>query len=124
MLRAEESLRSKTVEGTCQELWGILLAYNLIRLEMTKVAEEAEVPAVQVSFAHALRHLILEWTAYGHASPGTLPGRLRKLREDLQAWVLPARRPKRSYPRAVKVKMSRFAKKPSGGAKSRRRTSK
>lgn len=124
MLCAEETLRSKTVEGTCQELWGILLAYNLVRLEMTAVADEANVPAVQVSFAHALRHLILEWTAYGHASPGSLPSRLRKLREDLRAWVLPARRSKRSYPRAVKIKMSRFAKKPSKGGESPQKTPK
>ena len=31
LLQAEETIRSRTVEGVEQELWGILLAYNLIR---------------------------------------------------------------------------------------------
>ena len=32
MLDREEAIRSRTPEGVRQELWGILIAYNLIRL--------------------------------------------------------------------------------------------
>ncbi|OAI81542.1 transposase, partial [Ralstonia solanacearum] len=31
MLGSELTLRSRTVEGVCQEIWGALIAYNLIR---------------------------------------------------------------------------------------------
>lgn len=111
MLLSEESLRSKTVEGVRQEIWGILLAYNTIRLEMAAVADEAEISPTRISFAHSLRHMILEWVAYGHASPGALPKRVRRFRQDLKAWILPPRRSDRSYPRAVKRKMSNYRKK-------------
>lgn len=111
MLRQEESLRSQTVDGTRQELWGIFLAYNLVRLEMAVIADELRIPATQISFALTLRFLLLEWRAFGHASPGSLPKRLSRMREDLIAFALPKRRPKRRYPRAVKRKMSSYAKK-------------
>lgn len=111
MLLSEESLRSKTVEGVRQETWGILLAYNLVRLEMAAVADEAEVEPTRISFVHAVRHLIFEWQAFGLASPGALPKRVRQARDALHAWVLPPRRPNRRYPRAVKRKMSNYPKK-------------
>ena len=33
LLDREEAIRSKTREGVEQELWGVLLAYNLVRVE-------------------------------------------------------------------------------------------
>ena len=36
------TLRSRTVEGVYQEIWGALTAYNLIRLEMAKAALEVK----------------------------------------------------------------------------------
>ena len=38
MLDRQETIRSRTVDGVGQELWEILLAYNLIRLEMERTA--------------------------------------------------------------------------------------
>jgi hypothetical protein len=111
MLMSEESLRSKTVDGVRQEIWGVLLAYNLIRMEMAAVADEAEVKPIEISFVHALRHLLFEWQSFGMASPGALPKRVRQARENLVAWILAKRRPERRYPRAVKRKMSNYAKK-------------
>ena len=39
MLGAALTLRSKTVEGVYQEIWGTLIAYNLVRLEIAKAAD-------------------------------------------------------------------------------------
>ena len=44
MLEREETLRSKSPRGVAQELWGIGLVYNLVRLEMERIAAAAEVP--------------------------------------------------------------------------------
>src|SRR5207248_1336086 len=41
MLERREHIRSKKPEGVEQELWGLALAYNLIRLEMLRIAREA-----------------------------------------------------------------------------------
>ena len=38
MLNREEAIRSRTPEGVRQELWGLFLAYNMVRLEMARVA--------------------------------------------------------------------------------------
>ena len=43
MLHREEAIRSRTPDGVRQELWGIALAYNLVRLEMERAAAEARV---------------------------------------------------------------------------------
>jgi hypothetical protein len=37
-------------------------------------------------------------------SPGTIPKRLRRVREEILRFVLPPRRSQRSYPCAVKIK--------------------
>ena len=41
LLDRQESIRSRTPQGVRQELWGIAIAYNLIRLEMERAAAEA-----------------------------------------------------------------------------------
>jgi len=50
---------------------------------------------------------------------GTIPKRLAHLRRSLERLVLPKRRTHRSFPRAVKIKMSNYPRKrpKSGGAK-------
>jgi hypothetical protein len=40
MLEREEAIRSQTPLRVCQEVWGILLAYNLVRLEIERIADE------------------------------------------------------------------------------------
>jgi hypothetical protein len=111
LLEREETIRSKTPDGVVQELWGVLLAYNLIRLEMEQVAREAKVEPTRISFAESLRLIRYEWSWLSVASPGAIPARLRKLRANLKRYVLPPRRPHRSYPRAVKLKMSSYDRK-------------
>jgi hypothetical protein len=45
------TVRSRTVEGVYQEIWGALTAYDLIRLEMAKAALEVKCEPRSVSCA-------------------------------------------------------------------------
>jgi hypothetical protein len=109
MLERMESLRSKKPEGVLQELWGVLLAYNLVRLEMARIAREVGVPPTRISFVLALTRICDEWmwTAIT-TSPGAVPKHLSQLREKLKLLTLPPRRTDRSYARVVKSGTSRY----------------
>jgi len=111
LLDREETLRSKSPTAVTQELWGVLLAFNLVRLEMEQVAAEAKVPPTRISFVAALRLIVDEWIWLANTSPGAIPSRLRDLRASLKRFILPPRRSERSYPRAVKIKMSNYPRK-------------
>lgn len=113
LLNRQESIRSKTPEGVRQELWGIALAYNLVRVEMERAAAEAGVPATRISFVAALAMIRDEFHTLSlpRMAPGAIPAHLQDLRRRLKRLVLPPRRPNRSYPRAVKLKMSNYPRK-------------
>ena len=111
MLQQEHALRSGTIEGVHQELWGILLAYNLVRREMGVMADEAGVPPTRVSFTAAYLHIVDEWLWCAVASPGAIPKHLRALRQDLARFILPPRREHRSNPRVVKRKDAPYSRK-------------
>jgi hypothetical protein len=110
ILEREETIRSKSPTSVAQELWGILLAYNLVRLEMERVADEAGVEPSRISFIAALHLVCDEWLWCAVAKPGAIPKHLRNLRAKLARLVLPTRRT-RTYPRAVKIKMSSYPRK-------------
>jgi len=110
-LEREEALRSKTPARILQEVWGLALGYNLVRLAMARVAARARVPPVRISFRHALQFIRLFWLTAWTTSPGVLPRRLEALHDELALLVLPERRPHRRYPRAVKIKMSNYPRK-------------
>jgi hypothetical protein len=111
LLDREETIRSKTRAGVEQELWGIVLAYNLVRLEMARVAKSAKVEPTRISFVESLRLICDEWMWLSVTSPGAIPKRLATMRANLKRYILPPRRSKRSYPRAVKIKMSNYDRK-------------
>ena len=110
MLRREESTRSKSPRGVAQELWGLAIAYNLVRFEAERVADEAGVLPTKISFVAALNFVEAALRTWSTDSAGRLPERLQKLREDISHFILPERR-SRSYPRAVKIKMSNYPRK-------------
>ena len=110
LLDREEAIRSRKPDGVKQELWGILLAYNLIRLEMARIAAEAHVEPTRISFVEALRLIRDEWEWLTVTSPGAIPKRLETMRRNVKRYVLPPRR-SRSFPRAVKIKMSSYDRK-------------
>jgi len=121
LLDRQEAIRSKTPTGVRQELWAIALAYNLVRLEMERIADEADVAPSRISFVMSLRLIRDEWMwAAASNAPGAIPRNLRRLREELKRFVLPPRRPERRYPRAVKLKMSNYDRKRPTTARRRR----
>ncbi len=60
MMGMARCLRSQSVAATRQEIWGILIAYNLVRLEMARTAEQAKCAPNDVSFIFALGVFQLE----------------------------------------------------------------
>jgi len=62
MLQRLEAIRSRSPDTVNQELWGLLLAYNLVRLEMERIADETGVAPTRISFVAALRLIINEWS--------------------------------------------------------------
>jgi len=103
--REEASLRCKRPQRIVQELWGLAVAYNLVRLTLADVARRAHVLPTQISYRHTLHFVRAFWISAWHASPGVLPKRLLALYDELPLLPLPPRR-NRAYPRAVKIKMS------------------
>lgn len=111
-LERQETIRSKSPDAVAQEMWGILIAYNLVRLEMERIAAEIDVPPLRISFIEALRFIREQWLwAAMTRTPGAIPKRLVTMRDRMRRFLLPPRRPSRSYPRAVKIKMSNYARK-------------
>ena len=111
LLERAEALRSQSPVAVTQELWGVLLAYNLVRLEMARAADAADVVPTRISFVGALHLIRDEWLWSTYAAPGAIPRHLARLRDALARLVLPERRAERVYPRAVKRKMSNYPRK-------------
>ena len=111
MLERLETIRSKSPPAVAQEMWGLLIAYNLVRLEMQRLARELGVVPTRVSFVASLRHCVEQWHLATILSPGTIPSHLATATDRMRTFVLPKRRPERSYPRAVKIKMSNYNRK-------------
>jgi IS4 transposase len=96
------TLRSKKAAGIRQELWGVLLAYNLLRSQMVKMA------ASQLSFHMASVYLIHELSSMPYVSLGNISGRVAELEKQAGQFVLLARR-ERSYPRSVKPRPQKYS---------------
>ena len=122
MLERLETIRSKSPSAVAQEMWGLLIAYNLIRLEMQRIASDLDVHPTRISFVAALRESVLQWQFAATASPGTIPATFATVTDRMRNFVLPPRRPRRSFPRAVKLKMSNYARKVPTKSSSRSRT--
>lgn len=102
------TLRSQTVEGVMQEIWGAMIAYNLVRLEMAKAALEAQCLPTDISFARAF-HTIqyeLHWMAITRGL-GKIPSLLQHMRKRLVT-ELTVKRPGRTFDRVVKSRSQRY----------------
>lgn len=112
LLEREETIRSKSPEAVAQEMCGILIAYNLVRIEMERIADELDVTPSRISFVAALRFIREEWHwSWITRSPGAIPRHIADMRAKIRRFLLPPRRPERTYPRAVKIKMSNYPRK-------------
>lgn len=113
MLERQETLRSKRPEGVKQEIWGLLIAYNLVRRKMLDVSKEAGVQPLRISFRHTLQVmrmccLVAVWAAA--ISDGL--GRDEVFRVMLRLLVLPHRRRHRHYERHVKARQRKYKRNP------------
>lgn len=109
MLERRECLRSKRPEGVYQELWGLLLTYNLVRREMLLAAQAHGLAPMRISFRTSLLWVRGFWSTAWANAPGNIPRKLREFRSTLNVLILPVRRSERRFPRHVKIKMSNYA---------------
>lgn len=109
MLGTELTLRSRTVEGVYQEIWGALIAYNLIRREMATAAWQAKLDPTDISFVrafHVFQHEMM-WAAVTPAF-GKIPAWLDRLHARLAFETVEKQRG-RECPRVVKARPKRYA---------------
>jgi hypothetical protein len=109
-LERQETLRSQNPQRVAQEIWGLAIAYNLVRYEMYQVATREGVPAHRLSYRGALLLIRNFCLSAWLLAPGTLPRHLERLHEEIALLVLPARRA-RTYPRAVKSRATPYPRK-------------
>mgnify|MGYP003889805515 CR=1 FL=1 len=109
-LEREETIRSRSPELVSQEIHGLFIGYNLLRVMMARASVAAGVNPARMSFRNSLREVRDFFSFATDVAPGTLPALYRKLCKTLALLVLPQRR-KRSYPRVVKIKMSNYKRK-------------
>lgn len=116
MLDSRWTLRSRLPELVRQELWGVLLTYNLVRYQMVRMAFhlKGDYLPYQLSFSGAISEIIRLLITLPWASPGKMPGELRTLYEQAKWLVLPGRR-ERSYPRELKIKNRKYPEKKTAG---------
>lgn len=107
LLNGNVPLRSKRPELVRQEMWGVLIAYNLIRQEMKGMAADLGVSPLRLSFQWLAHAIVSELRSCPLETPGTLPQRLSRLREQARWYLLPPRR-ERAYPRVVKRRTVKY----------------
>lgn len=101
-------LRSKQPELVRQELWGVLIAYTLLRRWMREMANHVRVEPQRISFHTASYAIVNLLSVPSLDSAGTLPKQLAALLEQSRHFVLPPRRVERSFPRVVKNRAHKF----------------
>lgn len=112
MLQNQLTLRSKTPELVTQELWGMLVAYNLLRFLMCQMAyNQKSVMPYQIGFKQASLFLISQLQLLPAVAPGRIPEVMNYILDMSESFTLPERR-ERSYPRAVKKRPCRYATRP------------
>lgn len=110
-MEREETLRSKTPWGVRQEIWGLMIGYNLVRRRALAYATAQKVAPLRVSFVVMLRQLRDCWLVRAIAGNDALSQVRTHKRRLGRRTVLPRRRHARQYPRAVKLKMSPYLRK-------------
>lgn len=114
LLHSKHTLRSKKPDMVRQELWGLLLAYNLIRIAMLDAVKESDLNPTRLSFSHCARHVLVFLTTIPIRSPGNLPTHYQELLKTLRLFVLPDKLPDRKYPRVVRRKPRKYPYKKDG----------
>lgn len=101
--------RSKMPDGVRQEVYGMLISYNLVRGLMNEVATTANVDPRHLSFVETLRLIDLATVAYQCArTPRARAAVRQRLAHDIAETLNARPRRPRHYPRVVKIKMSNY----------------
>lgn len=102
------TLRSKTVELVYQELWGLLLTYNIIRREAAFAAVAFGRSPSDISFKPACQYIAVQLIVMANANPLSGTGRrLSELRSGIGSLFL-KRRSRPTTPRTVKMSKTRY----------------
>lgn len=112
MLSSEPVMRSKQPQLVLQELWGTLIAYQLLRRWLNQMAQKAKQPANRMAF-EASSYAIVNILRFANLfAPANIPKELEHLLQQAHLFVLPPRRQHRPpQPRAVKRTQSKYPKK-------------
>jgi hypothetical protein len=105
---ARMTLRSKTPDGVLQELYALMLAHNLVRVEMAQVAQLLDVAPTRISFHRAVAAIAHHLHVNAISAPTKVLYYRDLLPAELAYFVLPKRRTARAYPRALKVVVPRY----------------
>ena len=104
----ETTFRSKTPQGVIQEAYAVLVAYNLLRELIEKVADRHGIPSLEISFVETLVVVRRSIIRFQFASSSQMADLCALLQEEIAACRLKRSRRPRSYPRVTKIKMSKW----------------
>lgn len=108
MQHNQVTLRSKRIELVYQEVWGLLLAYNVIRREAGLAAIAFGRSPAEIRFKPACQYIAVQLIVMAAANPLSATGRrLSALRAGLGGLFLD-HRPRPSRPRTVKMSKTRY----------------
>lgn len=109
LLNSEYHLRSKKPDMVKQELWGILLGYNLLRYQMVKMSQTIEgLQPNQLSFTSCSLAIINMLYTMSLNSAGNIPRTIASLHANTAHYILPPKREDRRYPRVLRYKSAKY----------------
>ena len=110
MLGNRLTLISWLPELVKQELWGILLTYNLVRYQMVEMCHQlkGDYLPYQLSLNGSLAPILRVLVGLPYSIAGAIPGQLKYFYDMAESLILEPRRT-RSFPRTVKQRHQRYA---------------
>lgn len=105
---ARTILRSKKPKGVLQEVFGLMIAYNLVRGVILEAAEKHGLLPQEIGFVGALETILLAVGEMAAAQTRRLPLLYDRMLNDLAEHRLRRPRRKRSYPRAVRRRATAY----------------
>ena len=107
----DTTFRSITSIGVLQEIYGLIIAYNIVREIMAAGAQRHSIPPRYISFVEALQAIKQAIPRFEHASRDYERVLWRRLMRDIASCKLERPRRPRLYPRVVKIKFVRYTRK-------------
>jgi hypothetical protein len=109
LLQARLTLRSLISEMVRPALWGLLLAYLLIRVMMLDaVVDMPELSPSRLSFGLCMRHFFVFFLTTLPDTVTQLPVHYASLMDSLRMMKFPDQRPDRYFPRVVRKRPTKY----------------